>query len=130
MQTPWEHRYAKRTQGMSGSAIRELLKLTQNPDLISFAGGLPAPEVFPVEEFKSACDTVLSEVGSQALQYGTTEGYLPLRELIARHSCRYGIHVDANNIQITFCGTCHFLRCENHFINKIIVMDRVMMKDD
>ena len=101
MQTPWEHRYARRTKGMSGSAIRELLKLTQNPELISFAGGLPAPEVFPVEEFKKACDTVLSEVGAQALQYGTTEGYLPLRELIAERSCRYGIQVDANNIQIT-----------------------------
>lgn len=101
MQTPWAHRYAKRTHGMGSSAIRELLKLTQVPDLISFAGGLPAPEVFPVDEFKKACDVVLSEMGSQALQYSTTEGYLPLRELIARHSCRYGIDVDANNIQIT-----------------------------
>jgi 2-aminoadipate transaminase len=86
---------------MGSSAIRELLKLTQIPGIISFAGGLPAPEVFPVEEFKKACDIVLSEVGSQALQYGTTEGYLPLRELIARHSCRYGIKVDSENIQIT-----------------------------
>jgi len=101
MQTPWEHRYAKRLERMGSSAIRELLKLTQVPGLISFAGGLPAPEVFPVEEFKHACDVVLSEVGSQALQYGMTEGYMPLRELIARHSCRYGIQVDSENIQIT-----------------------------
>jgi 2-aminoadipate transaminase len=101
MQTPWENRYAKRLERMGSSAIRELLKLTQVPGLISFAGGLPAPEVFPVEKFKEACDVVLSEVGAQALQYGTTEGYLPLRELIARHSCRYGIKVDPENIQIT-----------------------------
>ncbi len=101
MKTPWEHRYAQRTQQMGSSAIRELLKLTQIPGLISFAGGLPAPDVFPVEEFRKACDVVLSEVGSEALQYGTTEGYYPLREMIARHSCRYGINVDASNIQIT-----------------------------
>lgn len=101
MQTPWEYRYARRTRYMGSSAIRELLKLTQIPGLISFAGGLPAPDVFPVDEFKAACDVVLSEVGSQALQYGTTEGYLPLREMIARHSCRYGIRVGAENIQIT-----------------------------
>jgi len=101
MQTPWEHRYAKRLERMGSSAIRELLKLTQVPGLISFAGGLPAPDVFPVEEFKEACDVVLSEVGPQALQYGMTEGYMPLRELIARHSCRYGILVDYENIQIT-----------------------------
>jgi 2-aminoadipate transaminase len=101
MQTPWEHRYARRTDRMGSSAIRELLKLTEVPGLISFAGGLPAPEVFPVEKFKEACDVVLSEVGAQALQYSTTEGYLPLRELIAHHSCRYGIKVDADNIQIT-----------------------------
>jgi 2-aminoadipate transaminase len=86
---------------MGSSAIRELLKLTQIPGIISFAGGLPAPDVFPVEEFKQACDVVLSEVGAQALQYSTTEGYYPLREIISRHSCRYGIKVDPDNIQIT-----------------------------
>jgi 2-aminoadipate transaminase len=101
MQTPWEHRFAQRTQNMGGSAIRELLKLTQDPSLISFAGGLPAPEVFPVDEFRDACDVVLSEVGSQALQYSTTEGCMPLREMIARHSSRYGIEVEVENIQIT-----------------------------
>jgi len=101
MQTPWEHRYAQRTQKMTSSAIRELLKLTQDPEIISFAGGLPAPDVFPVEQFKEACDLVLSEVGPQALQYGMTEGYLPLREMIARHSSRYGIDVEVENIQIT-----------------------------
>ena len=101
METPWDHRYAQRTQRMGSSVIRELLKLTESPEIISFAGGLPAPDVFPVDEFRSACDVVLSEVGAQALQYSTTEGYLPLREMIARHTARYGIEVTPDNIMIT-----------------------------
>lgn len=101
MQTLWDHRYAQRTQRMMGSAIRELLKFTESPDVISFAGGLPAPDVFPIKEFKEACIQVLEEHGPQSLQYGTTDGYVPLREMIARHSARYGIEVTAENILIT-----------------------------
>jgi 2-aminoadipate transaminase len=86
---------------MGSSAIRELLKLTEQPDLISFAGGLPAPDVFPAEEFREACNRVLTNFGAQALQYGATEGYMPLRELIVRHSARYGINVMPENILIT-----------------------------
>jgi 2-aminoadipate transaminase len=101
MQTLWDHRYAQRTQRMTGSAIRELLKFTENPEVISFAGGLPAPDVFPIKEFKAACLKVLDEQGPQSLQYGTTDGYLPLREMIARHTARYGIEVTSDNILIT-----------------------------
>ena len=101
MKTPWDHRYAQRTQRMASSTIRELLKLTEKPDIISFAGGLPAPDVFPVEEFSEACQRVLRDCGPTALQYGTTEGYLPLREMIARHTARYGLEVSADNILIT-----------------------------
>lgn len=101
MQTPWEYRYAYRTQKMGSSVIRELLKLTEQPDIISFAGGLPAPEVFPVKEFQEACNAVLREHGAQALQYSTTEGYKPLREMIARHTARYSVEVTADNILIT-----------------------------
>lgn len=101
MQTPWEHRFAQRTQRMKSSAIRELLKLTQEPDIISFAGGMPAPEVFPTKEFKEACTRVLDENGAVALQYGTTEGYLPLREMIARHTSHYNIEINSDNILIT-----------------------------
>ncbi|TLN17223.1 PLP-dependent aminotransferase family protein, partial [bacterium] len=101
MQTPWDHRYAQRTQRMKGSAIRQLLKITEMPDVISFGGGMPAPDVFPIEEFREACSTVLSEQGAQALQYGPTDGYLPLREMIARHSARFGIEVTPDNILIT-----------------------------
>jgi 2-aminoadipate transaminase len=98
MQTLWENRYAQRTQQMKSSAIRELLKFAEMPDVISFAGGMPAPEVFPIKEFREACDKVLSENGAACLQYGSTDGYMPLREMIARHSARYGITVTVDNI--------------------------------
>ena len=103
MQTRWDQRYANRTQRMTSSAIRELLKLTEKPDMISFAGGLPAPDVFPMERFAQATERVLHDAarGTQALQYGTTEGYLPLREMIARHTARYGVNATADNILIT-----------------------------
>ncbi len=101
METPWDHRYAQRTQRMGSSAIRELLKLSEKPDIISFGGGMPAPDVFPIEDFAAACERVLKDFGAQALQYGSTEGYLPLREMIARHTARYGIHVTLDNILIT-----------------------------
>lgn len=101
MQTLWDQRFAQRTQNMKSSAIRELLKLTVQEDIISFAGGLPAPEVFPLEKFKEACLEVLDKTGPSSLQYGETEGYVPLREMIARHSANYGISVTIDNILIT-----------------------------
>jgi len=101
MQTPWDHRYAQRTQRMASSAIRELLKVTEKPDVISFAGGLPAPDVFPVEEIAEACQRVLHDQGALALQYSTTEGYLPLREMIARHTARYGFEISPDHVLIT-----------------------------
>ena len=101
MQTPWDNRYAQRTQRMKASAIRELLKITENPEIISFAGGLPAPEVFPTEEIREACNRVLKDQSALALQYGATEGYLPLREMIARHASRSGVQIRPNNILIT-----------------------------
>ncbi|MCP4425045.1 MAG: PLP-dependent aminotransferase family protein [Chloroflexi bacterium] len=101
MTTPWKHRYAQRMQGMSSSVIRELLKLTQQPDIISFAGGLPAPEIFPVEAFETAVSRLLRQNGPQALQYSPTEGYLPLREFIAQKMNRYGIETTPDNILIT-----------------------------
>ncbi|MFC2026328.1 PLP-dependent aminotransferase family protein, partial [Chloroflexota bacterium] len=101
MRTPWDNRYAQRTQRMGSSAIRELLKFTEQEDIISFAGGMPSPEVFPIEKFREACDRVLSEYGSKALQYGPTEGFHPLRELVVRHTSRYGLNVTADNVLIT-----------------------------
>jgi 2-aminoadipate transaminase len=101
MTTPWVHRYAQRTHHLTSSAIRELLKLTQRPEVISFGGGLPAPELFPIEQIQQACQRVLAEKGVTALQYGMTEGYLPLREMIARHVVRYGLQATADNVLIT-----------------------------
>ena len=92
MAVNWTEQYAARTEGMSGSIIREVLKLTQQPDIISFAGGLPVPELFPIEQVASATQRVLGGQGSHALQYSTTEGYPPLREMIAqimRHIGQY-----------------------------------------
>jgi 2-aminoadipate transaminase len=101
MSTPWTYRFAQRTKAIKSSVIRELLKLTQRPEVISFAGGLPAPELFPIERFQQACQGVLAEKGACALQYGTTEGYAPLREMIAQNMARYGVVAAADNILIT-----------------------------
>ena len=101
MPTLWSDRFAQRTQRMTSSMIRELLKLTEKPDVVSFAGGLPAPEVFPVEEIQAAADKVLRAQGKTALQYAATEGYLPLRELLVRHMGRYGIRAKPANVMIT-----------------------------
>ncbi|MEJ2487443.1 MAG: PLP-dependent aminotransferase family protein [Anaerolineales bacterium] len=97
----WVKNFAKRTERMKSSAIRELLKISNMPGVISFAGGLPSPDVFPIEEFRQACDTVLTKYSSQALQYGTTEGYQPLREMICERSSRYGINIRPENVLIT-----------------------------
>jgi 2-aminoadipate transaminase len=86
---------------MQSSAIREILKITQFPEVISFAGGLPSPDVFPIEELMKACAKVLQEKGPESLQYSTTEGYPPLRKMICEHSSRYSIKVDPKNVLIT-----------------------------
>jgi 2-aminoadipate transaminase len=101
MTTPWQQRYAQRMKWMGSSIIRELLKLTERPDIISFAGGLPAAETFPVAEFKTATQEVLTQHGSKALQYSTTEGYPPLREYIVQRMARYGITAAPENVLIT-----------------------------
>ena len=101
MSTAWTSRYALRTKGITSSAIRDLLKVTQRPGMISFAGGLPAPEVFPAERFEEACRKVLTEQAASALQYGATEGYEPLRELIAKNMARYGIKARVENVLMT-----------------------------
>lgn len=83
MTDPFEQRLSARTRGVTSSAIREILKVASRPDITSFAGGLPAPEYFPIDAMRSAADRVLSNYGRQALQYAATEGVGELRELIA-----------------------------------------------
>jgi 2-aminoadipate transaminase len=101
MTTPWNYRYAQRMHNMGSSLIRELLKITQNPEIISFAGGLPAPEVFPVEAFNAATNRVLQNQGQEALQYSATEGYMPLRQWIVDYMAGYGIEAKVENVRIT-----------------------------
>ncbi len=81
---PIEWRFSERASQLQSSFIREILKITQRPEIISFAGGLPSPATFPVEHMKAAFDKVLSENGKVALQYGPTDGYPLLREWIAK----------------------------------------------
>jgi len=97
-----KYKYAERMSNLNASEIREILKVTQRPEVISFAGGLPAPELFPIEEIKVVNQLVLEESGSVALQYTTTEGYLPLREWIAnRMNTRLGTSFEADQVLIT-----------------------------
>lgn len=81
--TPIDWQFSERAQQLKSSAIREILKITQRPDIISFAGGLPSPATFPVEVINAAFDKVLAEQPKVALQYGPTDGYAPLREWLA-----------------------------------------------
>ncbi|MBI9048290.1 MAG: PLP-dependent aminotransferase family protein [Anaerolineaceae bacterium] len=101
METPWHYKFSTRAQTMTSSMIRELLKLTEEPDIISFAGGLPAPEIFPIEAFQKAAQNVLANHGQKALQYGATEGIQPLRQLIAEKFCPPGMNISADNVLIT-----------------------------
>ena len=82
---PIQWRFSDRATQLQSSAIREILKITQRPDIISFAGGLPSPATFPVEHMQECFNRVLSEQGKVALQYGPTDGYAPLREWIANY---------------------------------------------
>lgn len=94
--------FAKRMSDIKASEIREILKVTEQPDVISFAGGLPAPELFPIEEINEVNQIVLNEAGTKALQYTTTEGYATLREWIAdRMNKGLGTSFDKDNILIT-----------------------------
>ncbi|HEX7734660.1 MAG TPA: PLP-dependent aminotransferase family protein [Ktedonobacteraceae bacterium] len=101
MATVWDRRYAQRVQRIQGSAIRELLKVTEMPGTISLAGGLPAGEIFPLEQISEVTQRILAKQGRQALQYGTTEGYTPLRELLAERLTQEGVKVSRENILIT-----------------------------
>jgi 2-aminoadipate transaminase len=75
--------YAERIGGLKSSAIREILKITSRPGVISFAGGLPAPELFPVEEIAEAAQGIFRKYGASVLQYSVTEGLLTLRQKIS-----------------------------------------------
>jgi len=93
--------FARRMSAVKPSTIREILKVTEQAEIISFAGGLPAPELFPVAAVSEAAVRVLREGGAGALQYGPSEGFAPLRECFAAESRKRGIDCTAEDILIT-----------------------------
>src|SRR5262245_14880484 len=99
----WEPTYAARAERMRASEIRELLKVLDQPGIISFAGGIPDPALFPVAEARAAYAEVLGDtaLASRGLQYSTSEGHLPLRQWIARHMGSLGIPCEEDNVVIT-----------------------------
>jgi 2-aminoadipate transaminase len=94
-------RLARRMSRMPPSAVREILKVAEQPDVLSFAGGLPAPELFPVAAIAAAHAEVLATQGPAALQYSTTEGFGPLREWVVARLARRGVRVTADQVLIT-----------------------------
>ncbi|HEY2558871.1 MAG TPA: PLP-dependent aminotransferase family protein [Caldimonas sp.] len=96
---PW--RLAARTARMNPSAIREILKLTELPGVLSLAGGLPSAETFPVEAVREATERVLRTAPREALQYAASEGFTPLREWVADEMARHGVAVSAASVLIT-----------------------------
>ena len=102
----WEPRYARRAERMKASEIRELLKLLDQPEVISFAGGIPDPKLFPAAEAaKAYVDALASPASaSAALQYSVSEGYPPLTRWIAAHMARLGVPAEQENIVVT-CGS-------------------------
>lgn len=99
----WAARFSQRMSRVHASEIRELLKLLDQPDILSFAGGIPDPELFPAAGIQAAYDQVLGDQGlaRQALQYSVSEGYLPLRQWIAERMARDGVPCDEHNILLT-----------------------------
>lgn len=97
--TNW--RISERARKLTSSAIREILKVTERPEVISFAGGLPSPATFPVERLRQACERATRDAPAAAFQYSATEGYLPLREWIAARYSRDGVAIRATQVLIT-----------------------------
>lgn len=97
----WDRLYATRAQRMRASEIRELLKLLDRPDIVSFAGGIPDPALFPAEAFAAACTAALAENPGGALQYSVSEGYLPLRQWLGAEMAKLGVACGAENLLIT-----------------------------
>ena len=98
---PWERRFSDRMAHVRASEIRELLKLLDQPDILSFAGGIPDPALFPVERIAGLYAEVLADAGPQALQYSVSEGLAPLRRWIAERMTAADAPCDESNIVIT-----------------------------
>jgi 2-aminoadipate transaminase len=97
--SPWQ--LARRAERMNPSVIREILKVTERPGIISLAGGLPSPDSFPIDAMREASARVLRDSPREALQYAASEGYGPLREWVATQMAAQGLRVDASQVLIT-----------------------------
>ena len=92
---------ARRAARMNPSIIREILKVTEKPGVLSMAGGLPSADTFPVDALKAACDRVLTNNAKEALQYASSEGFAPLREWVVAKVASLGLHASADQVLIT-----------------------------
>lgn len=103
MTIDWERKFAPRAIKLTASEIRELLKLLDQPDIISFAGGIPDPEMFPVERMRAAFAAIFADPArrAEALQYSVSEGYGPLRDVIVRQMAKRGIVAHRDNVIVT-----------------------------
>lgn len=118
---------AKRMKKVPESFIREILKVTDAAHVISFAGGLPNPDTFPVKEIAKACKVVLAEDGKKALQYASTEGYFPLRQYISsRYMEKQGLKIKPEEILITTGSQQALDLCGKVLINE---KDKVLIED-
>ena len=101
MTTDWQRKYSDRVAGLYGSMTRRLMKVMDDPEIISFGGGLPAWDLFPIDQIRAVTAEVLGDDGPAALQYGTSEGYLPLRESITERLVGRGFDINVDNVVIT-----------------------------
>jgi 2-aminoadipate transaminase len=114
-----EHLLAERTGSMEASVIREILKVISQPGMVSLAGGIPAPESFPLDIIEELTARVIDRYGSQAFQYDRTEGFIPLCEALVGHLAHKGVRASPDEILIT-SGSQGFLDT----IGKVIISDR------
>lgn len=110
--------YSDRLAHVDGSAVREILRLTQVPDIISFAGGLPSPDAFPIEELQAILHDFADHLTVEALQYGAAEGYKPLKEEIIKFLATKGIHISLDELIITSGSQQGLDLVAKTFINK------------
>ena len=100
MAIDWQSKYSDRVKGLYGSMTRQLMQVMADPEIISFGGGLPAWDLFPVEQIRRVTDELLRDDGAATLQYGTSEGYGPLRDLLSEGHRKRGFDVTVDNVMI------------------------------
>lgn len=114
-----EYRFSERMKNLRGNSIREIFKLVESPEVISFAGGMPASECLPLDAYRTYTDELLSgENALSLLQYGATEGYRPLREAVAKHVGGMGIKASAENVLIVSGAQQGIDLCYKLFLNE------------